>query len=99
MDLDMNDMRHIAELAQLDLPDGEAGQTLARINEFLALVRQMQSVDTTGVTPMTHPAELMQEPVLRLRSDVVTEVVDRNVLQQGAPQTRDGLYLVPRVLE
>ena len=99
MDLDMNDMRHIAELAQLDLPDVETGQTLARINEFLALVRQMQAVDTTGVTPMTHPVELMQEPVLRLRDDVVTEVVDRNALQVGAPQTNGGLYLVPRVLE
>lgn len=99
MDLDMNDMRHIAELAQLDLPDAEAARTLARINDFFGLVRQMQAVDTTGVTPMTHPVELMQEPVLRLRDDMVTEVVDRNVLQQGAPQTSGGMYLVPRVLE
>ncbi|WP_321859053.1 Asp-tRNA(Asn)/Glu-tRNA(Gln) amidotransferase subunit GatC [Paraburkholderia tropica] len=99
MNLDMKDMRHIAELAQLDLPDTEAGRALLQINEFFGLVQQIQAVDTTGVSPMTHPVELIGELELRLREDVVTEVVDRSALQEAAPEVRDGLYMVPQVLE
>jgi aspartyl-tRNA(Asn)/glutamyl-tRNA(Gln) amidotransferase subunit C len=99
MNLDMKDMRHIAELAQLDLPDTEADRALLQINEFFGLVQQIQAVDTTGVLPMTHPVELMGELELRLREDVVTEVVDRSALQEAAVEVRDGLYVVPQVLE
>jgi len=34
-----------------------------------------------------------------LRPDRVTEAVDRDRFQQAAPEVRDGLYLVPRVVE
>ena len=45
--------------------------------------------------PLAHPLDARQ----RLRSDEVTEVVDRELLQQGAPAIEDGLYLVPRVVQ
>ncbi|MCH8257980.1 MAG: aspartyl/glutamyl-tRNA amidotransferase subunit C, partial [Proteobacteria bacterium] len=47
------------------------------------------------VEPLAHPLEADQ----RLRPDEITEVVDRDRYQRGAPATRDGLYLVPRVVE
>jgi aspartyl-tRNA(Asn)/glutamyl-tRNA(Gln) amidotransferase subunit C len=34
-----------------------------------------------------------------LRPDVVSEVDDRENFQSVAPQTEDGLYLVPQVIE
>ena len=50
---------------------------------------------TTGVEPMAHPLDLSQ----RLRADAVTETDARAEFQAIAPQTADGLYLVPRVIE
>jgi aspartyl-tRNA(Asn)/glutamyl-tRNA(Gln) amidotransferase subunit C len=37
--------------------------------------------------------------VQRLREDVVTESNQREEFQSVAPATRDGLYLVPKVIE
>ena len=55
----------------------------------------MAAVDTTGVTPMSHPQEVTQ----RLREDRVTEENQRELFQSTAPAVEDGLYLVPKVIE
>jgi len=44
---------------------------------------------------MSHPLDVVQ----RLREDVVTESNQRDEFQKVAPATRDGLYLVPKVIE
>jgi aspartyl-tRNA(Asn)/glutamyl-tRNA(Gln) amidotransferase subunit C len=66
-----------------------------QLNGILAMVDRMQSVDTQGVEPMSHPQEAMQ----RLREDRVTERDERAAFQEIAPAVEDGLYLVPRVIE
>jgi aspartyl-tRNA(Asn)/glutamyl-tRNA(Gln) amidotransferase subunit C len=45
--------------------------------------------------PMAHPLDAAQ----RLRPDEVTEANDRDHMQQNAPATAGGLYLVPKVIE
>ena len=67
-------------------------QELAMIIERIDVMRD---VDTAGVEPLAHPLEVAQP----LRADVVVEEPDRDRLQRGAPAVRDGLYLVPRVVE
>ncbi|MGP8432779.1 Asp-tRNA(Asn)/Glu-tRNA(Gln) amidotransferase subunit GatC [Paraburkholderia fungorum] len=93
------DIRHIAELAQLELTDAEAVQALAQLDGFFALVEQMHAVDTSAVLPLQHPVEQIQELSLRLRDDVVTEVVNRTEFQRHAPYVKDGLYVVPHPIE
>ena len=101
MSLTLTDVKRIAHLARLELPDAdaEAGPTLERLNTFFGLVEQMQAVDTTGIAPLAHPIEQIEDVALRLREDAVTEIVDREALQRPAPAVQDGLYLVPRVIE
>jgi aspartyl-tRNA(Asn)/glutamyl-tRNA(Gln) amidotransferase subunit C len=36
---------------------------------------------------------------LRLREDAITEPNGRETYQESAPAVRDGLYLVPKVIE
>jgi aspartyl-tRNA(Asn)/glutamyl-tRNA(Gln) amidotransferase subunit C len=59
------------------------------------VVDQMAAVDTEGVEPMSHPQAASQ----RLREDAVIETDQREAFQSIAPQTEDGLYLVPKVIE
>jgi aspartyl-tRNA(Asn)/glutamyl-tRNA(Gln) amidotransferase subunit C len=99
MALTLTDVKRIAHLARLELGQGEAEHTLAQLNQFFGLVEQMQAVDTTGIAPLAHPIEQIEDVALRLRKDVVTEQVDRDENQRGAPAVQDGLYLVPRVIE
>ena len=59
----------------------------------------MQQVDTTGLQPLAHPTDVMQEVALRLCDDVVSEPDQRERNQVSAPAVQDGLFLVPRVIE
>jgi aspartyl-tRNA(Asn)/glutamyl-tRNA(Gln) amidotransferase subunit C len=100
MSLSLSDVKHIADLAQLELSDAQADKTLAQLNGIFELVNQMSAIDTTGIEPLSHPiAALMPDLALRLREDQVTEPDRRNDYQKPAPATQDGLYLVPRVIE
>ena len=55
----------------------------------------MRSIDTEGIEPLAHPLEVTQ----RLRPDEPDTSFDQEHYQAIAPQIRDGLYLVPRVIE
>ena len=100
MSLSLSDVKHIANLAQLELSDAQASKTLGQLNGIFALVGQMSAVDTTGIEPLSHPiAAHMPDLSLRLRLDAVTEPNLRENYQQPAPAVQDGLYLVPRVIE
>lgn len=89
------DIKHLCRLAQLALNETEHQAVRGDLERIIAMVDQMQAMDTEDVEPLAHPLEADQ----RLRPDEITEVVDRDRYQRGAPATRDGLYLVPRVVE
>lgn len=95
MSLSLDEVRHIAKLARLELAAGELEATQAKLNGIFSLIEEMQAVNTDGVEPMSHPQELAQ----RLREDRVTETDRRAAFQAVAPQTEAGLYLVPKVIE
>lgn len=95
MSLSLDEVRHIAKLARLELAPGELEATQAKLNGIFSLIEEMQAVNTDGVEPMSHPQELAQ----RLRPDAVTETDRRAAFQAVAPQTEAGLYLVPKVIE
>jgi|TARA_B110000263_G_C14965223_1_gene354490 aspartyl-tRNA(Asn)/glutamyl-tRNA(Gln) amidotransferase subunit C len=95
MALDKTEIEKIAHLARLHINESETAEVTTRITDILALIDQMQSVDTEGVEPLAHPLDLEQ----RLRADEITEENQRDRLQKLAPASEDGLYLVPKVLE
>ncbi len=95
MALNLDDIKRIAHLARIEVSDSEAQETLTKLSGILGLIEQMQAVDTTGITPMSHSQDVTQ----RLREDVVTHTNQRELFQSIAPATQDGLYLVPKVIE
>ena len=104
MALDISDIKRIAHLARIEINEQEAATTLTKLSGILSLIEQMQAVDTTGITPMSHSQDLTQ----RLRTDVVTANNEREAFQANAPilgngfaqkAVSSGLYLVPKVIE
>ena len=95
MVLDNSDIKRIAHLARIEISDAEADKTLTKLSGILTLIEQMQAVDTTGITPMSHSQDVVQ----RLRDDVVTATNQRETFQANAPAVENGLYLVPKVIE
>ena len=95
MSLDASEVEKIAHLARLGIDEKDVPDYAENLSRILGLVEQMSAVDTSQVEPMAHPLELAQ----RLREDVVTEVNQRELLQENAPAVEDGLFLVPKVIE
>ena len=95
MALNITDIKRIAHLARIEINEAEAQATLSKLSGILGLIEQMQAVDTTGITPMSHSQDVVQ----RLREDVITETNQRELLQSNAPAVAGGLYLVPKVIE
>ncbi|MEJ2529298.1 MAG: Asp-tRNA(Asn)/Glu-tRNA(Gln) amidotransferase subunit GatC [Gammaproteobacteria bacterium] len=95
MSLAKDDVEKIAHLARLALGEDELDSVADGLSSILQMVEQMGAVDTQGVTPMAHPLHMTQP----LRQDCVTEQNQRELFQSIAPQTEEGLYLVPKVIE
>ena len=95
MSLDRTDVEKIAHLARLAISDGEKDRYATELSKILDLVEQMNAVDTGDVAAMAHPLHMVQ----RLRQDEPSEPDQRELFQQIAPATEEGLYLVPKVIE
>ena len=95
MALEPDSVLHISHLARLLLADDDLDRYTGELSNILSFVEQMNAVDTDGVTPMAHPLDMSQP----LRADVISEQDRREEYQENAPTVRDGLYIVPRVIE
>ena len=95
MALDAADVEKIAYLARLGINPEDVPEYSRNLSDILAFVEQLSAVDTTGVEPLAHPLEATQ----RLRPDVVSESDERENFQSVAPETENGLFLVPKVIE
>ena len=82
-------------LARLKLTDDEYAESVQKLSKIVDFVDQLSQADTSDVVPMAHPLDVAQ----RLRTDEVTEPDERDRVQENAPSTQDGLYLVPKVIE
>lgn len=95
MSLDADAVGKIAHLARLAIKTEDVAGYAHNLSNILELVEQMNRVDCSDVLPMAHPLDAVQ----RLREDRVTEQDQREHFQAIAPQTEEGLYLVPKVIE
>ena len=95
MSISASDIAYIAHLARLQLSEAEKEEAASSFVDILALIDQMQTADTDKLEPLSHALEASQP----LREDIVTEINQRNELQKLAPKCKQGLYLVPKVIE
>lgn len=94
--LDADDVQHIATLARLKVADADIQQVTDELQKIVAFVDQLDAVDTDGVEPMAHPLGHVAAP---LRADEASADIDRERFQRDAPDTADGFYRVPKVIE
>lgn len=95
MAVDAQTVEKLAELARIAISKDTIDEVCNRLGNVLQLVDQLQAAKTEGVEPMAHPLDAVQV----LRADEVTEPDRREEFLQLAPQTEEGLYLVPKVID
>jgi aspartyl-tRNA(Asn)/glutamyl-tRNA(Gln) amidotransferase subunit C len=84
---------HVARLAHLSLSDEERHTFARQLDDVLAYAESIQRLDTSQVAPMSHAASTDS-----FREDTVAAGLDREQAAAAAPDARDGLFRVPRVL-
>ncbi len=95
MPISKSDVLEVAKLARVLVAEEEVSKIADDLSDIIDLVERMNAVDSEGVVPMAHPLDMSRS----LRSDEITEEDRRDALQSLAPMTRDGLYIVPKVIE
>lgn len=95
MAVDKATVARIAALARIEVPEIEHARLADELSNILGWVEQLDSVDTTGVTPMSSVAGMK----LRRREDAVTDGGIRDKVLANAPETDDGFFVVPKVVE
>jgi aspartyl-tRNA(Asn)/glutamyl-tRNA(Gln) amidotransferase subunit C len=95
MSIEKQTIENLATLARLKINDQRIEEISQRLGSVLELVDQLQVADTNNLMDNSQAPEATQ----RLREDKITESDQRDVFQAIAPDTEDGLYLVPKVID
>ena len=88
-------VRRIAHLARIAIAEDEVEHLKGELNAMLAFVEQLSEVNVEGVEPMTSVTPM----AMKSRVDEVTDGGNPEAMLANAPQSEDGFYLVPRVIE
>lgn len=95
MALDEATVARIARLARIEVDDDRLPGLAAELSNILGWVEQLGEVDTENVEPLR---AVMPIPS-RKRDDVVTDGDRQEDVLTNAPQSHDGFYVVPKVVE
>ena len=90
-----DDVRKVAQLARLELPETKIATYTAQLERILDYVAQLQEVDTTDVPPTTRAVEVVNVT----REDSVEATPVREELLNLAPQREGDYFRVPKILE
>ena len=95
MPLDKSTVARIALLARLDIAESELTPMAAELSNILTWIEQLNEVDVEGVEPMTRVVDMK----LRMRPDEVADGGFADDIVANAPETVDGFFVVPKVIE
>jgi aspartyl-tRNA(Asn)/glutamyl-tRNA(Gln) amidotransferase subunit C len=100
----IEDVRRVAELANLELTQEEEPRMQRDLNAILGYVAQLNELDTSDVPPMAQVGEVLECGVVHLhgealRTDLVQPCVDRAEVMAAAPETDGRFFKVPKVIE
>ncbi len=91
----LEDVRYVANLAQLSL-DPETEERLVReMGDILSYMDKLNELNTDGVEPMMHVMEVSNV----FRDDEVGVSLDRDTALMNAPKTDGEYFVVPRILD
>lgn len=93
MPIGPDDVRHIAALARLAVPESRIPELVSQLNGILSHMDALGQVDTTDVMG----AAGVGDEAMPLRADTGPPIPLEHPLSSFAPQMRDGFLLVPRL--
>jgi aspartyl-tRNA(Asn)/glutamyl-tRNA(Gln) amidotransferase subunit C len=95
MKVSQEDVKKIAHLARLEMPESKIEQMQDSINKVLVWMEALNSVDTSNVEPLVH----MTPALNNFREDDSKVTLDRAKALALGPDTNETYFKVPQVIE
>jgi aspartyl-tRNA(Asn)/glutamyl-tRNA(Gln) amidotransferase subunit C len=99
----IEEVRRVAELANLQLTAEEEPRMQRDLNAILGHIAELNELDTAGVPAMAQVGEMLGGEVDgeggSLRADVVRPSLNRAAVMAAAPERDGRFFKVPKVIE
>lgn len=95
MSVSRDQVQRVAELARLEFSEEDEARMAEELSQILDYVEKLDELDTSGVPPMSHVLDVSNV----FRPDEVESRIDRDQALEPAPETTDGYFQVPKVLD
>lgn len=95
MPISLEEVKHVARLARLELSDVELAEFQGELNALLGHFQDIESVDVSGVDPRPHAVALTNV----WSEDVIAPCLPRDEAMRNAPSSKAGVFIVPTIIE
>ncbi len=95
MSLTKKDVAKVANLARIKMDDAKLEELAPQLSNIIGFVEQLSEVDTDNVEPLASVVDIN----LRLREDKVTDGGYQKEILANAPDSLEGYFVVPKVVE
>jgi aspartyl-tRNA(Asn)/glutamyl-tRNA(Gln) amidotransferase subunit C len=89
------DIDHLATLSRLALTPAEKAEFSAQLGDIVGYIEKLKEVNVDGVEPTAHATPIFNV----LQPDVARPGFSVEDALRNAPQQRDNMVVVPRVVE
>ncbi|MBX3096095.1 MAG: Asp-tRNA(Asn)/Glu-tRNA(Gln) amidotransferase subunit GatC [Fimbriimonadaceae bacterium] len=95
MPISLDEVRHVARLARLDLDEKELAVFQGELNSLLVHFQDLDGADLRGYLPKPHAVALSNV----MADDVALAGLTREAALSNAARSRAGLFIVPTIIE
>ena len=95
MSIDKDTAARVANLARISIPDKELEHVAKELSNVIGFMEQLNEVNVDNVEPMTS----VTPTVLKKRTDLVNDGNQQSKVLSNAPDTREGFFAVPKVVD
>lgn len=95
MPISLDEVRHVARLARLDLAESEILSLQTELNALVGHFGDIRQFDVEGVPPQSHAVAVSNV----WATDAPARGLTRDAALQSATSTKAGLFLVPQIIE
>lgn len=94
-DITKDQVKHVAHLARLAITEDEAEALTKDLSAIIGYAAQLNELDTENIEPTTHVLDMKNV----MRKDEPKKWITQEEALKNAPDTKDGHFRVPSILE
>jgi aspartyl-tRNA(Asn)/glutamyl-tRNA(Gln) amidotransferase subunit C len=95
MSISLDEVRHVARLARLELDDSEVQEFQKELNALLGHFSDIRGIDVADIEPQSHAVALQNV----WGEDETWPGISRDAALRNAKMTKAGLFVVPAIIE